>query len=148
MLIAYRIALAVMGLSALYAGGLNTLVASGILERFYDVQLSSPEAATAIDMQTRILAGMWTAMGLYMLYTIPNFGKHIVPLQFVFLGFALSALGEFGTMALQGNAAAALPKMLAQVGTPVGLAVWGHFAARKQVALALLTQASPDEEDG
>ena len=137
-----------MGLSALYAGGLNTLVASGILEKFYEVQMSSAEVATAIDVQTRILAGMWTAMGLFVLYTIPNFGKYIVPLHFVFLGFALSALGEFYTMALQGNMVSALPKMLIQVGIPIGLSIWGHFAARKQLSLASAAQAPPDKEDG
>ena len=65
MLIAYRIALAIMGLSALYAGGLNSLLASGVVEKFYEVELTSPELVTALDVQVRILAGMWTALGLF-----------------------------------------------------------------------------------
>ena len=134
MLIAYRVALAIMGLSALYAGVLNTVLASDILPRFYEVQISNADIASAVDVQSRILAGMWTAVGAYVLFAIPNFGRHIVPLYFVFLGFALSALGEFYTMVLQGEAAAALPKMLVQVGVPIGLSVWGYFAARRQTA--------------
>ena len=134
MLIAYRLALAIMGLSALYAGVLNTVVASDIFPKFYEVQIASADIVSAVDTQSRILAGMWTAMGAYVLFTIPNFGRHIVPLYFVFLGFALSALGEFYTMMLQGETAAALPKMLVQVGVPIGLSVWGYFAARRQTA--------------
>ncbi len=127
----YRVALAVMGLSAIYAGALNSLLASGVLEKFYDVQITDPGASAAIDIQVRILAGMWTALGLFVLYSIPRFSKHIVALHFVFLGFALSAIGEFTSAALLGNAAAALPKVLLQVGVSVGLSVWGHFAAKR-----------------
>ena len=140
MLNAYRLALAIMGLSALYAGLLNTVVASGVIEKFYDVQLSSVDVATAVDAQSRILAGMWIAMGIYVLYTIRNFGKHIVPLCFIFLGFALGSVGEFYTMMSQGDMASALPKMLVQVGICAGLSVWGYLAASRQ--------SPPDKEHG
>jgi len=131
MLIAYRIALAVMGLSAIYAGILNSLLASGVVEKFYEVELTSAELVTALDLQVRILAGMWTALGLFVLFAIPNFGKYIVPLYFVFLGFALSALGEFATMVMLGKTADAMPKALLQVSISIGMIVWGYFAAKR-----------------
>ena len=121
-----------MGVSALYAGTLNTLLASGVIEQFYEIELSDAEAITAIDTQARILAGMWTAAGLFVLYAIKDVGKYIVPLSFIFLGFALSAIGEFATQVMSGNTIDALPKALVQVAIPVGLAVWGHYVARRQ----------------
>ena len=132
MLILYRVALAVMGVSALYAGALNTLLASAVIEQFYEVQLTDPQAVTAIDMQARILAGMWTAAGLFVLYAMKDVGKYIVPLSFIFLGFALSAIGEFATQVMLGNTIDALPKALVQVAIPVGLAIWGHYVAGRQ----------------
>jgi hypothetical protein len=131
MLVLYRVALAVMGASALYAGVLNTVLASAVIEQFYEVQLTDSQAVTAVDTQARILAGMWTAAGLFVLYAIKDVARYTVPLSFVFLGFALSAIGEFSTQAMLGNTINALPKALVQVAIPVGIAVWGHFIARR-----------------
>lgn len=131
MLNLYRGALAIIGLSALYAGALNSILASGVVEKFYGVQFSDTQVSTAIDVQVRILAGMWTAIGLFVLYSLPQFSKHIGALYFVFLGFALSSIGEFASAAILGNALDALPKMLAQVGVCLGMSVWGHFAAKR-----------------
>lgn len=128
----YRGALAIIGLSALYAGALNSILASDVVEKFYGVQLLDTQVSTAVDVQVRILAGMWTAIGLFVLYSLPHFSKHIVALYFVFLGFALSSIGEFASAAILGNALDALPKMLAQVGVYLGMSVWGHFAAERQ----------------
>lgn len=135
MLNVYRVALAVIGLSALYAGILNTILASDVVEKFYDVQLSNSRVVTAIDVQIRILAGMWTAFGIFVLYAIPNVGRHIVPLYFVFLGFALSAIGEFFTMMMLGNALDALPKMVVQVGVCISMSAWGYFVSKGQATL-------------
>jgi hypothetical protein len=132
MLILYRVALAVMGASALYVGALNTVLGSAVIAQFYEVQLTDAQAITAVDTQARILAGMWTAAGLFVLYAIKDFARYTVPLAFVFLGFALSAIGEFSTQVMLGNAIDALPKVLVQVVVPVGIAVWGFFVARKQ----------------
>jgi len=129
MVILYRIALAIMGLSALYAGGLNMLLASGVVEKFYFVELAEGDVTEAIDIQVRILAGMWTAMGLFVLFSIRNFSKYIVALHFVFLGFALSAIGEFASAALLGSALEALPKALVQVGVSAGMSLWSHVVA-------------------
>jgi len=122
----YRGALAVIGLSALYAGGLNSILASGVLEKFYGVQISDSQVSAAIDVQVRILAGLWTAIGIFVLYSLPKFSRHIVALHFVFLGFALQAL----------------PKMLAQVGVSLGMSVWGYFAAMRQVKTTVVTPKS------
>ena len=132
MLILYRVALAVMGVSALYTGVLNTVLASAVIEQFYEVQLTDPQAVTAVDTQARILAGMWTAAGLFVLFAIKDVARYTVPLSFVFLGFALSAIGEYSTQVMLGNTIDALPKALVQVAIPVGIAVWGFFVARKQ----------------
>ena len=75
---------------------------------------------------------MWTAAGLFVLYAIKDVVKYVVPLSFVFLGFALSAIGEFATQVMLGNTVDALPKALVQVAIPAGLAVWGHYVARRQ----------------
>jgi hypothetical protein len=132
MLNLYRGALALIGLSALYAGALNSILASDVVEKFYGVQFLDTQVSTAIDVQVRILAGMWTAIGLFVLYSLPRFSRHIVALYFVFLGFALSSIGEFASAAILGNALDALLKMLAQVGVCLGMSVWGHFAAKRQ----------------
>lgn len=125
----YRVALIVFGLSALYAGALNSYLASGVLEKFYDVQSLDSQVATSVDIQVRILAGMWIAIGLFVLYSVPRFSRHIVALYFVFFGFALGSIGEFMSAAIIGTGLDALPKMLAQVGAYAGMSIWGHFAA-------------------
>ena len=123
MLILYRVALAIMGLSALYAGVLNTILASGVIEQFYEVQLPDPQAVIAIDTQSRILAGMWTAAGLFVLYAMKDIEKFIRPLQFIFLGFALSAIGEFSTQAMLGNTIAASERAEGDVFNPLFIGV-------------------------
>lgn len=124
---ALRITLVVAGLFALFSGldqalgGYHTLGWMG-QPSFFEV--TDPEAFRVADNHQRFLGGVWTAMGLMILWGSANPQKHAGTLNFIFGAVVLGGLARFSQMdagVVFGPVLAAL--LVELVGMPV-LFVW------------------------
>jgi len=134
MRITFQIALALLGLSALYVGLANLWLGVDGLELLFRQKLHfQPNTAVIVDKQMRILCGMWTAAGLLLLTSIPRFEENDPLLRLVFLGFALSSFGEFTAEFQQnGFTQSAFVKLLIQLGICTSMDYWRNTLQKRK----------------
>lgn len=107
---------------------------SGIFEYLYDRSASGydHQDVTAIDIQIRILAGMWIACGLYLFIILNTFKQHGGVLRIVFLAMAISAAGEFtATILHRDEFWSSLIKVVIQIGFCIAMDIWRAYLVDK-----------------
>lgn len=97
MRLSFQIALAVLvGFGHLYVGGLNFYSPAAVFEQFYNIDLSAYDQALrmAVEVQLRLLSGMWIASGIAVLLSLRNFEGHDRVLYLALIGLSLGSIGE------------------------------------------------------
>jgi len=136
MRVTFQALFALLGLSSMYVGLANFYFGAEVLQQYFQLNLNelSIENKHIIDVQIRILSGVWIAAGIFALLAVKHFEMHTSLLRLIFLGFAASALGEWYSLFVQtGDITSGLNKAVIQVGLCMSMEIWRYYLVRKPV---------------
>ena len=135
MRLAFQIALIVLiGFGALAAGMYNLLSPAGVIQKYFTIDLDAaePNLRLAIETQVRLLAGMWVAAGIVLLFCVRRFEYHTNVIRLVLLGMAIGSLGELATVVtLGGDTNSAILKSILQIVIYVAMELWRMYLVKK-----------------
>lgn len=141
--ISFQIAFVVfIGFGAIYAGVNNLYSPSDVYLMFYSIDLNefSEQAKLAIEIQTRLLAGMWISAGIFSLIIVNKFESNTNAIRLILLGLALGAIGELiSIVTLEGELQPAIIKTSFQVVLCLAMEFWRAFLCKKAKIENLVT---------
>lgn len=124
-----------IGFGALAAGIENFYFASGVLSSYAGVDISGlhNDVRIAMDVQERLLAGMWIAAGIFAFAVIRKFEENTNVIRLILFGMALGSVGELITkIQLPGDVQPAVIKCTAQTAIYLGMELWRAHLTRYQ----------------
>ena len=131
----FQLALAVLiGAGTIYPGVFSFLAPAGLVEKYFGIDIAyyDTELQLAIEVQFRLLAGMWITAGVAILAVTPNFEQHTVLIRVVLAGLGIGAAGQM--LALQsvlGNVMTVLPNALFTIFVCVAMECWRWWLVRR-----------------
>ena len=135
MRLSFQIALVVLiGLGVVYVGINNLISPLSVFATFYTVDINAygNEVSGAIATQTRLLSGMWVSAGIFLLLSIRKFESHTQVLRLVFLGLALSSIGELiSVVTSKEDFQSAIIKTTVQVGICIIMELWRMYLVNR-----------------
>lgn len=134
MRLAFQILFALLGLSSLYVGIVNFYLGSEVLQQFFQIDISelSNNSKHVIDIQIRILSGVWISAGIYSLIILRQFEDNTNIIRLILIGFGISALGELYSVLLHSDdISMAIIKATMQVGFCIFMEFLRHYIVSK-----------------